>query len=101
MIDPMLSDAQVQSFRERGFVLGSKILDEAELSTLRDEVLRVIDDRRDSAKRQPVLLRNLGNDSAPVWQIVNIWQASEAFHRLMKNETIAGEVAQLTDAREL
>ncbi|CAN5484920.1 hypothetical protein BH09PLA1_BH09PLA1_05460 [soil metagenome] len=97
----MLTTEQAAAFERDGFVLGSKVLDVAELESLRDEVSRVIDQRDQQDEPQPVLLRNLGSESAPVWQIVNIWQASEAFHRLALNRTIAAEVAQLTDAHEL
>jgi ectoine hydroxylase-related dioxygenase (phytanoyl-CoA dioxygenase family) len=97
----MLTPAQIESFRRDGFVLGSRVLDEEQLDTLRGEMQRVIDDRADHSKPQPVMLRNLGEEHAPVWQIVNIWQASDAFRQLALNRTIAQEVAQLTDAREL
>lgn len=97
----MLRPAEVESFRRDGFVLGSKVLDDSQLQSLRVEMQRVIDNRDDKSKPQPVLLRNLGQENAPVWQIVNIWQASEAFHQLALSKTIAEEVAQLTDARQL
>jgi phytanoyl-CoA hydroxylase len=97
----MLTAAQIESFRRDGFLLGSKVVDDAQLQSLRAEMQRVIDERDDKTKTQPVMLRNLGTEQAPVWQIVNIWQASEAFHELALNKTIAEEVAQLTDAREL
>lgn len=97
----MLSPEQVATFLRDGFVLGPRVLDDAQLQTLRDEMQRVIDDREDKSKPQPVLLRNLGQENAPVWQIVNIWQASEAFRQLALNPAIAREIAQLTAAREL
>ena len=97
----MLTEVQVESFRRDGFVLGSRVLDDAQLDVLRGEMQRVIDDRDDASRPQPVLLRNLGEEAAPVWQIVNIWQASEAFRALAMNDTIARQVAQLTAAREL
>ena len=92
----MLSTDQVSGFGRDGFVLGSRILDPAHFPMLREEVLRVIDERDNATKPQPVLLRNLSTDDAPVWQIVNIWQASEAFRELAHNRMIAEEVAQLT-----
>ena len=59
-------------------------------------------EQRDGSRPQPVLLRNLGeSDSSPVWQIVNIWQASVDFFLLIANKTIAREIAQLTHARQL
>ena len=53
-------------------------------------------------RHAPVRCTNLSEDkSLPVWQVVNMWQASAGFERLMRNPTIAEEVAQLTGAHEL
>src|SRR5260370_20757690 len=63
---------------------------------------RVIADRDKNDVPQPVLLRNLsGDDKAPVWQIVNIWEASAPFKELISNPKIVAETAQLTQASEL
>jgi ectoine hydroxylase-related dioxygenase (phytanoyl-CoA dioxygenase family) len=97
----MLTDDQVSTFAARGFVLGSHVLGDEELDVLRAELRRVIDDH-DHLERRPVRLVNLGGDeAAPVWQIVNIWQASDAFEALVHHPVIAQEVAQLTGASEL
>jgi ectoine hydroxylase-related dioxygenase (phytanoyl-CoA dioxygenase family) len=49
-----------------------------------------------------VLVRNLSRDeNTPVWQIVNIWQASEPFQRLIHHPKITTGLAQLTAAKEL
>jgi phytanoyl-CoA hydroxylase len=96
----MLSPAQVQSFDTNGYLKGGRILDDAQVDELRDEIERVIRDK-DAGGRQPVLLRNFGQPDAPVWQIVNIWNASDAFQRLIESPRIAEEIAQLTRAKEL
>src|SRR4051812_24491276 len=97
----MLTERQISSFERDGFVLGPRVLSEGQIHVLNDEVMRVIE-QRELSKRRPVLLRNLsGTQAAPVWQIVNIWQASEPFGKLVANQTIAEEAAQLTNAREL
>jgi phytanoyl-CoA hydroxylase len=98
----MLSQQQVDCFRRDGFVLGGQVLDSAAVQRLRDELQRVIDQKGQQDVAQPLLLRNLsGDDAAPVWQVVNIWQASEAYRQLIHHRQIAEEVAQLTGAREL
>ena len=96
-----MSDSKVRQFRSEGFVKGSRVLSDHEVGELRDEIQRVI---RDHGKPgpQPVLCHNLtGDDAAPVWQIVNIWQASEPFRRLVNNRTILEEIQQLNGAPEL
>lgn len=98
----MLTDEQVASFHRDGFVKGGRVLTDDEVETLRAELARVIDSRDRTDVPQPVRLANLGGDDAhPVWQIVNIWQASKPFADLTHNERVVEELAQLTGAREL
>ena len=81
---------------------GGPLLDAAQVDALRDELYRVIADKDRDDVPQPVLLRNLrGDDAAPVWQIVNIWEASAPFKALMYSQKIVEEMAQLTGATEL
>jgi len=59
-------------------------------------VLRVIAERDDRSKPQPVLCHNMGGSAAtPIWQIVNIWMASTPFRDLVLGETVGPLVAQL------
>lgn len=98
----MLTQEQIADFHAKGFLNGGVVLSDAEVEELRDEVMRVIDERERSDIPQPVLLRNLSSDhNAPVWQIVNIWQASKPFERLIHNYKIAEGLAELTNAKEL
>src|SRR5882672_9055928 len=97
----MLTERQISEFHRDGFVLGPRVLSEPEIKTLNDEVMRVIELRNESGP-QPVLLRNLSDSAAnPVWQIVNIWEASRPFAELIANKTIVEELAQLTNAKQL
>jgi phytanoyl-CoA hydroxylase len=72
------------------------------VEVLRSEIMRVIDERERKDVPQPVLNRNLsGKEDAPVWQIVNIWQASEPFRKVVTHHQVATAIAQLTNATEL
>jgi ectoine hydroxylase-related dioxygenase (phytanoyl-CoA dioxygenase family) len=94
----MLTQEQVAQFQRDGYLNGGKVIGDEEVEVLRDELKRVIENK-DSLDRKPVMMTNLsGNDDAPVWQIVNIWQASEPFRVLMNNAKITEEIAQLTNA---
>jgi ectoine hydroxylase-related dioxygenase (phytanoyl-CoA dioxygenase family) len=98
----MLTEQQIAQFKAKGFVNGGNALTEEEVEVLRGEVMRVIEERDRTDIPQPVLVRNLSRDeNAPVWQIVNIWQASEPFRRLIYNPKITKALAQLTNATEL
>jgi phytanoyl-CoA hydroxylase len=98
----MLTDREVAEFRANGYVKGGKALTDQQVDVLRAEMARVIEDHDKNDVPQPVLCRNLsGDDNAPVWQIVNIWEASAPFKELISNPKIVEEMAQLTDATEL
>jgi len=98
----MLTPAQIAEFQSQGYLRGAKVLSDEQVETLRSEIERVIVDRARTDIPQPVLCHNFThNDEAPVWQIVNIWQASPAFKELIRNQQICEEMAQLTGATEL
>ncbi|WP_020575429.1 phytanoyl-CoA dioxygenase family protein [Actinopolymorpha alba] len=97
----MLTEEQVKRFHADGFVKGGRVLTDDEVDELRAEMVRVIDERDRKDQPQPVHLANLGTDERPIWQIVNIWQASEPFASLTRNSRITEELAQLTEANSL
>ncbi|MFI5357322.1 MAG: phytanoyl-CoA dioxygenase family protein [Opitutales bacterium] len=98
----MLSPAQINEFKTQGYLRGPKVIDDAEVETLRAEVERVIAQRDRADVKQPVLCHNFThNEAAPVWQIVNIWEASPAFKHLTANRVVCEEMAQLTGASVL
>ena len=98
----MLSNAQVAEFHEAGYLNGGALLDDGHVEVLRAELERAIREQDREDVPQPVLLRNLGrNDAAPIWQIVNIWEASPPFKELLIMQKIVEEMAQLTEATEL
>jgi phytanoyl-CoA hydroxylase len=98
----MLTKEQIEQYRRSGFVNGGPVLDDGTVEALQREVLRVIDDRDKAGIAQPVRLANLSdNAESPIWQIVNIWQASPAFQALVCNTKIAEMAAELSGANEL
>jgi phytanoyl-CoA hydroxylase len=98
----MLDERQIEQFDRDGFVAGSVVLTEDRVDELRDELDRVIAARRDPGAAQPVQITNLGGDrNSPVWQVVNIWQASPKFRDHLGDGVIVQEVAQLTRAHGL
>jgi phytanoyl-CoA hydroxylase len=97
----MLTNEQVTQFQRDGFLLGGKVLSDETVDLLNEEVARVIRDR-DAGGRQPVLCHNFARaQGQTVWQIVNIWEASDAFHVIIAKPNIVEEVAQLTGAKAL
>ncbi len=98
----MLTPEQVSEFRTNGYLRGNTVLSDEQVEELRSEVERVIEQRDRTDVKQPVLLHNFTKDeSAPLWQIVNIWEASEAYAKLIRNQTICEEMAQLTESDTL
>jgi ectoine hydroxylase-related dioxygenase (phytanoyl-CoA dioxygenase family) len=98
----MLTAEQIEQYKRSGFVNGGPVIDDETVAILQAEVLRVIEDRDNPAVPQPVRLANLSSDEAsPIWQIVNIYEASPAFRALVTNPKIAEMAAQLSGAKEL
>ena len=97
----MLTDEQVAAFHRDGFVKGGRVLDDQQVDDLRAEMERVIGDREKADQPQPVQLSNMGTDDSPVWQIVNIWQASDAYASLIRNPQITEELGQLSGFDQL
>ena len=97
----MLTEKQVADFKANGFVKGGRVLTDEQVEVLRDELQRVIENK-DRLQRKPVRIANMSrNAEAALWQIVNIWEASDPFRSLVSNHQIVEEVAQLTGATEL
>ena len=97
----MLNEQQIRQFHRDGFLLGPRILNDDEVDVLREELARVILERNNPGVPQPVLVRSFGSPASPVWQIVNICEASKPFEDLVYHPEIAGEIAQLLAAREV
>ena len=105
----MLTSSQIDEFHCNGFLNGGRILTDRELEALRadlDHILEKGPDGFTSEEPQPVSFRNMsqrGDESAAlaVWQIVNIWEASPAFGRLIYHPSIVKGISRLTDALNL
>ena len=99
----LLNQDQLDEFHLRGFVVSPvPVLGEAEVDELLAELQLVVESK--SAKK-PVLNRNLVDGTTEygeaqqtakeVWQVVNIWEASEKFFELARNPEITGTVARM------
>jgi phytanoyl-CoA hydroxylase len=90
-----LTEEQVQSFRENGFLYCGPVLTPDELNALRDALARV---ERGESEKQPEALRNISagkSEGNVVTQIVNIWEAEPAFYAHLFNDRIVKMAAQL------
>ena len=105
----MLTDQQVEQFNRDGFLNGGRVLGDGEVEELAAELDRVLRNGEDGFAEdepRPVLLRDLNeglreSGSRPVWQVVNIWEASPAFERLLYHPAIVTAVSQLTAEPDL
>ena len=81
---------------KKAFSSEATSLSDEQVDELRSELARVIDDYEKPDVQQPVHIVNLGGrEESPVWQVVNIWEASSAYHRLVYNPIIVEEIGQL------
>jgi ectoine hydroxylase-related dioxygenase (phytanoyl-CoA dioxygenase family) len=86
-----------ERFWRDGFVLGPQVLSEDEVAELQEETLRVIADRDVESKAQPVSCHNMtGDPDRVVWQIVDIFLASQPFRKLVHHPVIAEDIATLS-----
>ncbi|MBI4557691.1 MAG: phytanoyl-CoA dioxygenase family protein [Candidatus Hydrogenedentes bacterium] len=90
----MLTEAQVQDFRENGFIVGPRIYTDAEADELRERMFTV---HHGKSQGSAEANRNLLGDGADrvVIQIVNIWEADDLFRKHVYNEKICALTAQL------
>jgi len=100
----MLTESQIAQFKRDGFINGGAVLTEAEVEVLRNELERVMAEKDDETKAQPAKIANVkmgDDDSLPVWQVVNIWMASQPYKDLIAHPEITKGLAQLTEATKL
>ncbi len=91
-----------REYTEKGYALGGKLLEDRDIEELREELDRVIRDRDREDAGQPVILRNFAKEEGKmIWQIVDIWKASDAFRKLVFNAELARTAAALAGANEL
>lgn len=89
----MLTEEQIDSFRENGFLKYGRVLDDAQTRALRDRLTEVMEGR---SAAKPEAMRNLlGGSERVVVQVVNIWEADDRFREHLYNPAICEMVAQL------
>ena len=97
----MLDKEQIETFHRNGYLNGGLALSEDEVDVLRAELERVIESQDQDDVAQPVRLVNLNRakPEEPVWQVVNIWEASEPYRALLSRVKITEE-DRTVDGRE-
>jgi hypothetical protein len=109
-----MKDEQVAQFQRDGFLNGGPMLspeEVQELSVALDEIIRRGPDGFRSDEPRPVLFRDLNGSGdsmggmqgagRPVWQIVNMWEASDPFRQLLHNPAIVEAISRLSGFRDL
>ena len=104
----MLNERQILKFAQNGFINAGMGLDLQEVDDLGSELDRILEIGPDGfgpSDPTPVSFRDMGGGGVvsenPVWQIVNIWEASPAFERLLYHPFIVKAVSQLTGHDDL
>ena len=105
----MLTPDQIERFHQDGFLNSGPVLRQSEVDEITEgleEVLEIGPDGFAEGRPRPVLFHDMksrggGVSPSPVWQIVNIWEASPAFERLIHHPFVVKAVSQLTGQRDL
>lgn len=98
-----LSPEQVSAFRRDGFLNAGRLLGDAELDELGRDLDRIIAAGPDGFAKggpRPVAYRAF-EPERPVWQILNVWEASPLFERLIYHPAIVAGISQLTGFADL
>ena len=108
-----LSDLQVGQFHRDGFLNAGMVLSDAEITELSDALAGVIErgpEGFSDGEPGPVLYRDMGAgyesdgrqvSKNPNYQIVNIWECSPPFERLIRHPFIVRAISQLTGFGDL
>jgi hypothetical protein len=108
-----LTDDQISRFERDGFLNAGPVLSDQEVENLSAELDRILEIGPDGFgpdDSRPVHFIELNNPEMsaaeastinPVWQIVNIWEASETFQQLVYHPTIVKAINQLTGFKDL
>jgi ectoine hydroxylase-related dioxygenase (phytanoyl-CoA dioxygenase family) len=94
----MLTDEQVQTFRDQGFLNYGPVLTPTETKELKEALERTLAGKSDA---KPESISNISagrNEGNVVIQVVNIWEAEPAFRRHIYNDRIVPLVSQLIGA---
>ena len=105
----MLTPDQIERFHQDGFLNSGPVLRQSEVDEITEgleEILEIGPDGFAEGRPRPVLFHDMksrggGVSPSPVWQIVNIWEASPAFERLIHHPFVVKAVSQLTGQRDL
>jgi len=98
----LLTEARRAHYHRDGFIKGPRVLDDAMLASLRSELSRVISQQAESQVAQPLSIRNrTGDDEHPVWQVINIWEASPAYRALLNIPGLGATIQALISGREI
>ncbi len=91
-----------EEFDNNGFALGEKVISDEQCDALCAEVEYLVENRKSLPEdKRPVSISSLGGMEKPVWQIVDIFMASEKFTDLVHLPEITKVVAELAGAKEL
>ena len=79
-----LSEQHIYQYRSNGFINAGPLITELEADELAETILEVFDRKDYASFPQPDSFRNISSTSEkPIWQIVNIWKASDKFKNLV------------------
>ena len=92
----MLTQEQLEQFKQEGYLIGPQIVSEAEADALRERMFSVLEGK---SKKTAESTRNLLGDESKrvVHQIVNVWEADDLFYEHIHNEKLCAMIAQLME----
>ncbi|HEV8245590.1 MAG TPA: phytanoyl-CoA dioxygenase family protein [Polyangiaceae bacterium] len=99
--DCPLDGEKIAAYARDGFLLGPRILSDSDCDELLSDLERVIAELKSTPARAVHFTNLTGSSENPLWQIVNIYELSPAFARLVRSPALVGSARALLGAREL
>jgi ectoine hydroxylase-related dioxygenase (phytanoyl-CoA dioxygenase family) len=98
----MLSSSQVNEFNRNGFLNGGRVITDDVVDELCAELDRIITIQQAGGFKdgdpRPVMISKWGKTpESIIWQVVNIWEASPAYERLLYLPAVVKAISQLAN----
>jgi len=98
---PQLTDAEKSEYRERGYWVSPKLLDDEQIATLRHAIERIMNGERDRQTHGWQGVKEFDLQGKAVCQYTNAWWINEEIERALHHPAIGGIGAQLMNTPEV
>lgn len=96
MTGPLVDEAQIREFHERGMVLGNRLLEPDEAAELREIVVDIVTNEQNPNHDR---VHDFKHGGRPLLHVRNMWARYESFRNLYQHPAIVRALSDLTGAQ--